>query len=150
MLVGLVHILGQPAHPEVVNQRPILGYISHSPHGYCAFTGLTKPWPIIQSCAARLGGTVLVVAMVAPVAEYHGGQNMVLPTACTWPVIQWQRGPSKQGSFRPTKGPPQTKSTTGNPISHARGLVCWTRQPFIQISNLTKLRCSFVPSFPQT
>ena len=33
-LVGLVHILGQPACPEVVNQRPILGYIGRSPHGY--------------------------------------------------------------------------------------------------------------------
>ena len=32
-LVGLIHILGQPAHPEVVDQRPILGYIGHSPHG---------------------------------------------------------------------------------------------------------------------
>ena len=27
--VSLVHILGQPAHPEVVDQRPILGHISH-------------------------------------------------------------------------------------------------------------------------
>ena len=45
--VGLVHILGQPAHPEVVNQRPILGYVSHSPHGYYTLTGLTKPWPIM-------------------------------------------------------------------------------------------------------
>ena len=52
--VGLIHILGQPAHPEVVNQRPILGYISCSPHGYCTLTGLTKPWPIMQLYAARL------------------------------------------------------------------------------------------------
>ena len=36
-LVGLIHILGQPAHPEVVNQRPILGYIGCSPHGYCPY-----------------------------------------------------------------------------------------------------------------
>ena len=42
-LVGLVHILGQPAHPEVVNQGPILGYISRSSHGYCTLTGLKKP-----------------------------------------------------------------------------------------------------------
>ena len=88
-LVGLIHILGQPAHPEVVNERPILGYIGHSPHGYCAFTGLTKPWPIMQSRTARLEGAVLVVAMVALVAEYHRGRIMVLPTPCTWPVIQW-------------------------------------------------------------
>ena len=72
-LVGLVHILGQPARPEVVNQRAILGYIGHSPHGYCALARLTKPWPIMQSCAARLGGAVLVVAVVAPATEYHGG-----------------------------------------------------------------------------
>ena len=32
-----------------------LGHVGHSPHGYCAFTGLTKPWPIVQSCAAGLG-----------------------------------------------------------------------------------------------
>ena len=63
--VGLVHILGQPACPEVVDERPLLGYIGHSPHGYCTFTGLTKPWPIMQSCATGLGGIVLVVAMVA-------------------------------------------------------------------------------------
>ena len=42
-LVSLVYILGQPAHPEVVNQRPVLGYVSRSPHGYCALTGLTEP-----------------------------------------------------------------------------------------------------------
>ena len=78
-LVSLVHILGQPAHPEVVHQRPILGNVGCSPHGYCALTGLTKPWPVMQSCAARLGGAVFVVAMVALVAEYHGGRIMVLP-----------------------------------------------------------------------
>ena len=72
-LVGLVHVLGQPACPEVVNQRPILGYIGCSPHGYCALAGLTKPWPIMQSRAARLGGAVLVVAMVVLIAKYHGG-----------------------------------------------------------------------------
>ena len=71
--VGLIHVLGQPACPEVVDKRPILGHVGHSPHGYCAFTGLTKPWPIMQSRAAGLGSAVLVVAMVAPVAEYHGG-----------------------------------------------------------------------------
>ena len=49
----------------------------------------------------------------------------------------------------PTKGLLQTKGTTDDPDSHARGLVCWKGQPFIHISNLTKLCCSFAPSFPQ-
>ena len=71
-LVGLVHILGQPVHPEVVDKRPILGYIGHSPHGYCAFAGLTKPWPIVQSRATGLGSAVLVAVVVALVAKYHG------------------------------------------------------------------------------
>ena len=150
-LVGLVHILGQPAHPEVVNQRPILGYIGRSPHGYCTLTGLTKPWPIMQSHATRLGGAVLVVAMVAPVAEYHGGQIMVLPTPCTWLVIQWQCGPSKQGSFMPAKGlHHRLRAQQVTQLAMPCGLVCWTRQPFIQISNLTKHTCSFALSFPQT
>ena len=86
-LVGLVHVFGQPAHPEVVNERPILGHVSRSPHGYCALTGLAKPWPIVQSHATRLGGTVLVVAMVAMVAKYHGGRIIVLPAPCTWRVV---------------------------------------------------------------
>ena len=81
----------------------------------------------MQSHATRLGGAVLVVAMVAMVAEYHGGQIIVLPAPCTWMVIQWWRGPSKQGSFMPTKGPLQTKGTTGDLVIHAHGLVCWTR-----------------------
>ena len=87
-LVSLVHIFGQPARPEVVNQRPILGYVNHSPYGYCPFTGLEKLWPIMQSCATGLGGAVLAVAMVGPVAEYHGGRIMVLPAPCTWPVFE--------------------------------------------------------------
>ena len=49
----------------------------------------------------------------------------------------------------PMKGPPQTKGTTGDPVGHACGLVCWTRQPFIHISNLTEPCNSFAPSFPQ-
>ena len=53
-------------------------------------------------------------------------------------VVLLRRGPSKQGSFTPTKGPPQTKGTTSDPVSRACGLVCWTRQPFIHISNLVK------------
>ena len=32
-LLGFVHIFGQPAYPEMVNKRPILGYIGCSPHG---------------------------------------------------------------------------------------------------------------------
>ena len=47
------------------------------------------------------------------------------------------------------KGLPQTKGTTGDLVGHTRGLVCWTRQPFIHISNLAKPCCSFAPSFPQ-
>ena len=81
--VGLVHIFGQPARPEVVNNRPILGYVSHSPHGYCTLTGLAKPWPIMQSHATGLGSAVPMVAMVAKVTEYHGGRIIVLPTPCT-------------------------------------------------------------------
>ena len=88
-LVGLIHVFGQPAHPEVVDEGPILGYVSHSPHNYCALTGLTKPWPIVQSPATRLGSTVLVVAVVAAVTEYHGGRIMVLPTPCTQMLVQW-------------------------------------------------------------
>ena len=49
----------------------------------------------------------------------------------------------------PTKGLPQTKGTTGDPVSHARGLVCWTRQPFIHISNLAEPCNSFALSFLQ-
>ena len=41
--VSLVHILGNPAHPEMVNQKPIPGHIGHFPHGYCALKELTKP-----------------------------------------------------------------------------------------------------------
>ena len=81
--VGLIHIFGQPTHPEVVDRRPILDHVGHSPHGYCVITGLAKPWPIMQSHDAGLGGIVLVVAMIATVAEYHGGQIMVLPALCT-------------------------------------------------------------------
>ena len=102
----------------------------------------------MQSRAARLGGTVLVVAVVATVPEYHIGRIIVLPTPCTWMVVLWQRGPSKQGSFTPVKGPPQTKGITGDPVGHARGLVCWTRQPFDHNSNLAKLCSSFVLCFP--
>ena len=147
-MVGLVDVRGQPARPEVVDERPVLGHVGSSPHGYCAFTGLAKPWPIVQSCAARLGGTVFVVAVVAMVAEYHGGRIIVLPAPCTWTVILWRRGPSKQGSFTPTKGPPQTKGTTGDPVGHARGLVCWTRQPFVHISNLAEPCNSLTPELP--
>ena len=32
------------------------------------------------------------------------------------------RGPSKQGSFTPAKGPPQSKGRTGDRVGHARGL----------------------------
>ena len=97
----------------LVNQRPILGYVSWSPHGNCALTELKKPWPIIQSInyATGLYGTVLKVALVALVAEYHGGQIMVLPPPYIWPVIQWQRGASRKASFLPAKNLPQTKGT---------------------------------------
>ena len=103
----------------------------------------------MQSCAAGLGGAVLMVAVVAMVAEYYVGRTIVLPALCTWTVVLWRRGPSKQGSFMPVKGLPQTKGTTGDRVSHASGLVCWTRQPFIHISNLAKPCSSFAPSFPQ-
>ena len=69
----LVYILGQPARPEVFNQRLILSYISCSPHSYCALTGLTKPRPAMQTHTVRLSYAVFVVAMVAPVTKYHGG-----------------------------------------------------------------------------
>ena len=42
-LVSLIHILGQPAHPELVDERPILGYVGQSPHGSCTFIGFAKP-----------------------------------------------------------------------------------------------------------
>ena len=104
----------------------------------------------MQSHAAGLGSAVLVVAMVAPITEYHGGKIIVLPAPFIWPAIQWQRGPSKQGSFTPTKGLLQTKGTTGYLVGCAHGLVCWTRQPFVHVSNLTKPHHSFAPSFTQT
>ena len=103
----------------------------------------------MQSCAARLGSTVFVVAVVATVTEYHGRRIIVLPAPCTWMVVLWRHGPSKQGSFMPTKGLPQTKGTTGDPVSHAHGLVCWTRQPFVHISNLVEPCNSLTLSFPQ-
>ena len=81
--VGLIDVHWQPACPKVVNERPVLGNVGRSPHGYCTFTDLAKPWPIVQSCATGLGGTVLVVAVVATVAEYHVGQIIVLPAPCT-------------------------------------------------------------------
>ena len=74
---------------------------------------------------------------------------MVLPTPYTWPVVQWQRGQSKQGSFIPAKGLPQIKGTIGDPVGHTRSLVCWTRQLFVHIGNLTKPCSSFALSFPQ-
>ena len=80
--VGFVHVFGQPARSEVVDKRPILGHVSHSPHGYYALTGLAKPWPIVQSHATGLCSAVLMVAMVATVAKYHGGQIIVLPAPC--------------------------------------------------------------------
>ena len=90
-----------------------------------------------------------MVAVVTMVAEYHGGRIIVLPAPCTWTVILQRHCPSKQGHFMPTKGPPQTKGITGDPVGYARGLVCWTRQPFVQISNLTEPCNSLMPSFPQ-
>ena len=125
-LDGLVY-MGHPAHPEVVDQRPILSHISHSSHGYSILTRLTKPWPIVQTCTARLSDAVSVVAMVAPVAKYHGGQITVLPAPCTWLVIQWRCGPSKQGSFMPANGSLQTKDATGDWIGCTYGLICWTK-----------------------
>ena len=115
--------LGEPACPEVVNQRPILSHIGHSPHSYCVLTGLTKPWPIMQRYGSRLSGAISVVAMVAVVAKYYRGQVVVLPTPCTWPVVKWWCGLSKQGSFTPAKGLPQTTGKTGDWISHACGLI---------------------------
>ena len=148
-MLGLIDVCGQPARPEMVDERPVLGHVGHSPHGYCAFTGLVKPWPIMQSHAAGLGSAVLVVAVVAMVAQYHGGQIIVLPAPCTRTVVlRWCR-PSKQGRFTPMKGPLQTKGTTGDLIGCARGLVCWTRQPFVQISNLAEPWNSLTLSFPQ-
>ena len=111
----------------MVDERPVLGHVGSSPHGYHAFAGFAKPWPIVQSRAAGLGGAVFVVAVVATVAEYHGWQIIVLPAPCTWTVVLRRRRPSKQGRFTPTKGLPQTKGTTGDPVGRDRGLVCWTR-----------------------
>ena len=122
-LASLVHILGQSAHPEMVNQRPLLSLFGHTPHNYCALTGLTKPWPIMQTHATGLSSTVAVVEVVALVTKYYGRQLIVLVALYTWPVIQWQCGPSRQASFMPTKGPPQTKGIISDQIGHSRGLV---------------------------
>ena len=126
-LVGLIHILKQPAHPEVINQRPVPSHIGCSPHGYCALTGLTKPWLVMQMPAARLSSTVFVVAMVAPVTKYYRGQIIGVPAPHTWLVVHWRQGPSKQGSFTPSKGLLQIKGTTDDQIGHACGLIFWTR-----------------------
>ena len=75
----------------------------------------------MQSRTAGLSGTVFVVAVVATVAEYHGGQIIILPAPCIRTVVLWWCGQSKQGSFMPTKGFPQTKGTTGDPVGHAHG-----------------------------
>ena len=83
--------------------------------------------PSCSLMPAGLGSAVFVVAVVAMVAEYHGRRIIVLPAPCTWTVVLRWRRPSKQGSFTPTKGLPQTKGTTGDPVGHAHGLVCWTR-----------------------
>ena len=73
--------------------------------------------PSCSLVPAGLGGAVFVVAVLATVAEYHGGQIIILPALCTWMVILWRHGPSKQGSFTPMKGSPQTKGPTGDPFS---------------------------------
>ena len=92
--------------------------MSAAPHMVIApLQALQNHGPCAISCAARLGGTVFVVAVVAMVAEYHVGRIIVLPAPCTWMVILWRRGPSKQGSFMPMKGLPQTKGTTGDPVA---------------------------------
>ena len=87
-LVCLIHVLGHPAHLEVVNQRPILGHIGHTPHDYCALTRLIDLWPIMQMSATGLSGTVSLVEVVALVTKYRGGCLIVLPSPCTWPLIQ--------------------------------------------------------------
>ena len=81
--VTLIHILGKPAHPEVANQWLVLSYVSCTPHAYSTLAGLTKPLPIIQASAAGLRCAVPKVAVVALVAEYYGGQIIVLPTLYT-------------------------------------------------------------------
>ena len=82
-MVSLIHILEDPAYPEMVDQRPVLSHISPTPHGYCTLTKLTKPWPVMQMLATKLNGAVPVVAVVAPVAKYHRGGLVVLPTPFT-------------------------------------------------------------------
>ena len=71
--VHLIHVVGQPAHPEVVNQKLILSHIYLSPGGYYTLTRLTKPWPIMQMHAAGLSNAVFMVTVVAPVVKYLGG-----------------------------------------------------------------------------
>ena len=63
--------MGLTAYPEVINQWPVLSYISWTLYGYSTFAGLAKPWPIIKLGVAGLSGAVLVVAMVVLVTEYH-------------------------------------------------------------------------------
>ena len=123
-LVSLIHILGQPACPKVIDQRPIQSYISCTLNGCGALTGMTKPWPIVQVYAARLCGTIPAVAVVALAAKYHGGQIIVLPIPCTQTVVKWRCRPSMQTRFMFTKVPLQTKGTTGDQIGYAHCLVC--------------------------
>ena len=69
--VGLIHILGQPVFPEVVDQQPVLSYISWTPDGYGTLAGIIKAWPFMIPCAIGLGSAIPMVAVVAPVAEYY-------------------------------------------------------------------------------
>ena len=80
--------------------------------------------PLCKMHATGLSSTVSVVAVVALVTKYHGGQIIVLPTPCIWLVVQWQCGPSRQGSFTPAKGLLQTKGTIDDQNGHAHGLIC--------------------------
>ena len=151
-LAGLIHILGQPARPEVVNQRPILGYIGRSPHGYC--------------CLYRTHKTMAHYAISCHRTRWRSpcGSNGCTSCRVSWwpnhgpahtmymaghPMVAW---PIQAGQLHAhQRSTMQTKGTTSDLLRlHAYGLVCWTRQPFVHISNLAKPHRSFAASFPQT
>ena len=80
----------------------------------------------MKSYATGLSGAVPVVAVVAPVVEYHGEQIIVLPTPCAWLVIHRWRGPSGQDGLTPTDGQLQAKGTTSHWFGCANFLIYLT------------------------
>ena len=61
--------------------------MGQTPHSYGTLTGLTEPWAIMKVQSTGLSGAIMVVAVVAPVTEYYGGQIIVLSTPYILPTV---------------------------------------------------------------